>query len=112
MLKKCIARWDQLLSRFVQSRAEQAVLLGALGSLCTASESFADVYEHSLHALYESDAEVLSEAAVLEWADAAEQAADGSDEKRLLKLADKFVTWLREADEEESGSDDDDDDDE
>ncbi|KAK9043556.1 hypothetical protein V6N11_071892 [Hibiscus sabdariffa] len=56
-----------------------------------------DIDEEILHLLY--DKEILQEDAILRWADEKE-GADESD-KMFLKRSEKFIQWLREAEEEE-----------
>ncbi len=55
------------------------------------------------------DKEVLSEEAILAWADE-KQHADAEDRVYLLK-AQKFVEWLREDDDDDDDDDDDEEDD-
>jgi len=98
-IKRCLKRWGALLGRFVQSQADQDVLLATLISVATESDALADVFQHALHALYECDASVLSEEAILRWASAAEAAPCGSPTRALLDSAAPFLTWLQEAEE-------------
>ena len=94
LVKGCLKRWAPLLSRFVHSDAEQRAILEEATALCSrgggSGEAWLEVFEHVLHGLYE--AEVLSEPAVLRWADEAAAAADGSIERRLFRSAENFVT--------------------
>lgn len=60
-IKRCLKRWGALLGRFVQSQADQDVLLATLISVATESDALADVFQHALHALYECDASARSE---------------------------------------------------
>ena len=102
--------WD-LLSKFLKSEDDQVECLLTLEEFCGEEGAFkecqgkhiASSFAKILHLLYDSD--VLTESAVLAWADEKE----GAEEKDLhfLKRAAPFVKWLREA---ESESEDDDDD--
>ncbi|EOD10984.1 hypothetical protein EMIHUDRAFT_459808 [Emiliania huxleyi CCMP1516] len=83
-IKRCLKRWGALLGRFVQSQADQDVLLATLISVATESDALADV---------------LSEEAILRWASAAEAAPCGSPTRALLDSAAPFLTWLQEAEE-------------
>ncbi|KAK8477865.1 hypothetical protein V6N11_013825, partial [Hibiscus sabdariffa] len=61
------------------------------------AKEFAALFPQVLHLLY--DKEILQEDAILRWADEKE-GADESD-KVFLKRSEKFIQWLKEAEEEE-----------
>lgn len=63
-------------------------------------KALAPAFQYVLHALYDKD--VLEEEAILRWADEQQHASEA--EKQLVRQCEKFLTWLREADED---SDDD-----
>jgi len=108
---KHVKRYAPLLSKFLKSEDDQVECLLTLEEFCGEEGAFkecqgkhiASSFAKILHLLYDSD--VLTESAVLAWADEKE----GAEEKDLhfLKRAAPFVKWLREA---ESESEDDDDD--
>jgi translation initiation factor eIF-2B subunit epsilon len=50
-----------------------------------------------LHSLYEND--VVGEDAILEWADSLQN--ESAEDKVFLKQCEKFLTWLKEAEEDE-----------
>lgn len=60
-----------------------------------------------MHYLYERDDDLLSEDAILEWADEAEQ-EDGPEKDMLSHPGTKkFIEWLRTAEEDDDEDDDD-----
>ena len=105
-VKACLGRWGALLARFVQSPTEQDTLLTALVRHCDADETAREIFEHIANALYDCDDDILEEAAIERWAAAAAEEEEGSLPRRLLKQADAFLTWLREADSEDDEDDD------
>ena len=105
-VKACLGRWGALLARFVQSPTEQDTLLAALVRHCEADEAAREIFEHVANALFDCDDDILAEAAIERWAATAAEEDEGSLPRRLLKQADAFLTWLREADEEEDDEDD------
>jgi translation initiation factor eIF-2B subunit epsilon len=107
-VKKHVKRYAPLLAKFLKSEDDQVEVLLTLEEFCAEEGAFKDcqgkhvanAFAKILHLLY--DADVLSESAVLAWADE----KDDAEEKDLvfLKKAAPFVKWLREA---ESESEDD-----
>ena len=100
-MKKHVKRYAPLLAKFLKSEDDQVEVLLTLEEFCAEEGAFKDcqgkqvanAFAKILHLLY--DADVLSESAILAWADE----KDGADEKDLifLKKALPFVKWLREA---------------
>ena len=98
-LKKAIKRWFKpLLSRFVQAASDRTALLEATVEKCAASEPLLEIFEHILMQLYE--VELLPQEPILEWAEAAEEEDEGSDERKCLAKATNMINWLKEDDEE------------
>jgi len=103
-VKKHVKRYAPLLAKFLKSEDDQVEVLLTLEEFCAEEGAFKDcqgkrvanAFAKLLHLLY--DADVLSESAILAWADE----KDGADEKDLvfLKKAAPFVKWLREAESE------------
>ena len=103
-VKKHVKRYAPLLAKFLKSEDDQVEVLLTLEEFCAEEGAFKDcqgkrvanAFAKILHLLY--DADVLSESAILAWADE----KDGADEKDLifLKKAAPFVRWLREAESE------------
>lgn len=105
LVKKCLDRWSPLLARFVQSNTEQACLLKAVGQLAApvaGSVALFEVFTNILKVLYDLD--VLTEDAILTWADGAEGTSQGSAAAILRAQAAGLVNWLREADESSASS--------
>jgi len=114
-VKKHVKRYAPLLAKFLKSEDDQVEVLLTLEEFCAEEGAFKDcqgkhvanAFAKILHLLY--DADVLSESAVLAWADE----KDDAEEKDLvfLKKAAPFVKWLREAEsesEDDESSDDED----
>jgi len=109
VVTRCLARWGALLARFVQSAAEQDVLLTALTRHCDTDVAARGIFEHVTKALYDCDEDLLGEEAIERWAAAAATEEEGSMARELLEQSSAFLTWLREADEDDDDDDDDDD---
>lgn len=104
-LGRLLKRWGRLLSRFVQSAADQDVLLATLISLATEEDALAESFQHVLFAFYDHD--VLPEGAIMRWAEAARGAPAGSPTRSLLAKAEPIITWLQQASEDEDEGEDD-----
>ncbi|KAL3149193.1 hypothetical protein ABBQ32_002021 [Trebouxia sp. C0010 RCD-2024] len=102
--------WAPLLQRFLKSEDEQVELLLTLEEYCEEEGriahsqccTFQAVFQQVLKLLY--DMEVLEEDAIIMWADEKQMATE--DDRKYLKKAATFVSWLREAEAEGSTSDD------
>ena len=103
-LKKCVARWGELLGRFVQTGGDQDALLESLEEACEGSAALGEIFEHALHALYDAEADVLSEEAIERWA-AAAATSESAEVAQLLAQAQPFLTWLREAESDDEDED-------
>jgi len=103
-----LSKWGPLLSRFVDNDEDQTELIYTLEEYCSKDgegyKIFHNLFQFVLHSLYEN--EVVSEDAVLEWAETLQ--AEPAEEQVFLKQCEKFLKWLKEAEEDdESGSGDD-----
>jgi len=106
-----ITRWQDLLQKFLKSEDDQVELLLTFEEYCGGEGDFEHgskeqgegrvytlIFPQVLKVLYDTD--VVSEEAVLQWADEKELADE--EEKVYLKKAEPFIEWLRDAEEEES----------
>lgn len=103
--------WASLLQKFLRSDDDQIEVLLTLEEFCAGEgdfensgekgESFTPIFPQLLKLMYELD--ILSENAILSWAEEKEHASD--HEKRFLELAAPFIAWLEEAEEESSSED-------
>ncbi|TYI46702.1 hypothetical protein E1A91_D13G123000v1 [Gossypium mustelinum] len=94
--------WQKLLKSFLHDIDEEIEVILKFEEMCLESaKEFAALFPQILHLLY--DKEILQEDAILRWADEKE-GADESD-KVFLKRSEKFIQWLREAEEEEEEED-------
>jgi translation initiation factor eIF-2B subunit epsilon len=122
LLRRFAARlteWKPVLRRFLRDEEDQVELLLTLEEYCAGGGAFrgalaagaasaaAAAFAQLLQLLYKED--VLSEEAVLAWADEKE----GADEKdrAYLAKAQAFVDWLREEEDEDEEDEDEEDDD-
>ncbi|KAL4302598.1 hypothetical protein GQ457_10G014180 [Hibiscus cannabinus] len=93
-----ITTWQKLLKSFLHDIDEEIEVILKFEEICLESaKEFSPLFSQILHLLY--DKEILQEDAILRWADEKE-GADESD-KMFLKRSEKFIQWLREAEEEE-----------
>ncbi|XP_047337894.1 translation initiation factor eIF-2B subunit epsilon [Impatiens glandulifera] len=99
-----LTTWQKVLKNYLLSQDEQIEVILKFEEICleTAKE-LSSIFTQVLHFLYDKD--ILQEDAILNWADEKE-GADESD-KVLVKQADKFIQWLKEASEEEDDEEDD-----
>jgi translation initiation factor eIF-2B subunit epsilon len=103
--------WASLLQKFLKNEDDQVEVLLTLEEFCgqegdfeetgEMGEHFVGIFPQLLQLMYELD--ILTEDAVLAWAEEKEHANE--TEKRFLNLAAPFIEWLEEASEEESDSD-------
>ncbi|KAG4111443.1 hypothetical protein ERO13_D13G104600v2 [Gossypium hirsutum] len=97
-----VTTWQKLLKSFLHDIDEEIEVILKFEEMCLESaKEFAALFPQILHLLY--DKEILQEDAILRWADEKE-GADESD-KVFLKRSEKFIQWLREAEEEEEEED-------
>ncbi|XP_020599136.1 translation initiation factor eIF-2B subunit epsilon-like [Phalaenopsis equestris] len=100
---KEIIKWRDLLKHYLKTLDEEieVILKFEEISVETARE-FYPLFSNILSFLY--DKEILSEEAILSWA----QEKEGADEsdKIFTKQSEQFIKWLREASEEEGEEDD------
>ncbi|KAK8541913.1 hypothetical protein V6N13_137506 [Hibiscus sabdariffa] len=93
-----ITKWQKLLKSFLHDIDEEIEVILKFEEMCLESaKEFAALFPQVLHLLY--DKEILQEDAILRWADEKE-GADESD-KVFLKRSEKFIQWLKEAEEED-----------
>ncbi|KAG1674676.1 hypothetical protein FOA52_007200 [Chlamydomonas sp. UWO 241] len=111
-----LSTWQGLLQRFLKVDDDQVELLLTFEEFCGSEGVFEDsqgaafgaVFPQVLQAMY--DADVLSEEALLAWADEKEHA--DKDDRVLLDRSAKFIEWLRTADDDDDEDDELDDDEE
>ena len=107
VLKKMAKRWlKPLLARFIQSNADRSALLESSVSACAPSEALLENFEQLLHLLYDDD--LLPEETILGWAEEAEGADEGDDEKKCFDSAKNMIDWLRSDDDDEEDDEEDD----
>jgi len=114
--RRQLKEWGPLLQRFLRSEDDQVELLLTFEEYCAGEgvfegageqgAAYGDIFEAVLKTLYDED--VLSEDAILSWAD--EKAHADEEEKVYLKKAAKLVEWLRTEDDDDEDDDDEDDD--
>ncbi|KAE8684741.1 uridylate kinase isoform 2 [Hibiscus syriacus] len=93
-----ISKWQKLLKSFLHDIDEEIEVILKFEEMCLESaKEFATLFPQILHLLY--DKEILQEDALLRWADEKE-GADEAD-KVFLKRSEKFIQWLKEAEEED-----------
>ncbi|EOY10659.1 Trimeric LpxA-like enzyme isoform 1 [Theobroma cacao] len=93
-----ITTWQNLLKSFLHDIDEEIEVILKFEEICLESaKEFSPLFAQILHLLYDKD--ILEEDAILRWADEKE-GADESD-KVFVQRAEKFLQWLREAEEEE-----------
>ena len=103
-LKSLLSEWGNLLQRFLKNEDDQVELLLTFEEYCSDDGVFhaengsmcAEGFCQVLQLLY--DSEVISEEAILSWAEEKESAEE--EDKVFLEKARPFVAWLAEADEE------------
>jgi translation initiation factor eIF-2B subunit epsilon len=108
-----LTTWASLLQKFLKNEDDQVEVLLTLEEFCGAEGDFEEtgemgsefvgIFPQLLQVMYELD--ILTEDAVLAWAEEKEHASE--NEKRFLKLAGPFIAWLQEASEEDSSSSED-----
>ncbi|CAG9467533.1 unnamed protein product [Pedinophyceae sp. YPF-701] len=112
-----LKKWKGLVEKFARGEDEQVDLLLTLEEFCSEEGVFSGtgeygaalggVFQEILQLLYSTD--VVSEDALLAWADEKAQATE--DERVWLNRAGAFIEWLKESDEEDDDDDDDEEDD-
>lgn len=100
--------WASLLQKFLKNEDDQVEVLLTLEEFCGGEGDFEEtgefgaefvgIFPQVLQVMYDLD--ILTEDAALAWAEEKEHASE--TEKRFLKLAGPFLTWLQEAESEES----------
>ncbi|XP_048536754.1 translation initiation factor eIF-2B subunit epsilon-like [Triticum urartu] len=99
-----LAKWKDLLRNYTKTVDEEMEILLKFEEMCQdITKEFAPLFSKILPYLYDKD--VVSEDAILRWAEEKEN-ADESD-KVFVKQSDAFIKWLKEAEEEEDDEDDD-----
>jgi translation initiation factor eIF-2B subunit epsilon len=101
-IKADLKRCAPLLKKYLQEHDDQIDAVYTVQEVCEDDPVVAKVFAGVLHQLY--DVDVVSEAAVLAWA----QESKSSDDQTFLKRAAPFLEWLAQAEEEEDEEDDDD----
>ncbi|KAK8933717.1 hypothetical protein KSP39_PZI016047 [Platanthera zijinensis] len=102
---KEIIKWGDLLKHYLTTADEEFEVILKFEDICLGTtRDFSPLFSNILTFLY--DKEILSEKAILSWA----QEKEGADEsdKIFTKQAEQFIKWLREAPEEDEEDDADD----
>ncbi|EGC31039.1 hypothetical protein DICPUDRAFT_40532 [Dictyostelium purpureum] len=92
---KRISSYSPLLVKF-SSEDNQVDLIFKIQDFCDENEQYKSVFQLILHRLYDND--VISEDAILEWAQEIED--DEEDEGFYLKKCTELIKWLKSAEEE------------
>lgn len=100
--------WKVLFTRMVFSEADQVDLLLELQRASVGQEQGGGIFFAAMKALYEVD--IASEEAILKWS--VDGRGTGGEMASVRGTADKFVTWLKEAEEESDDEDEEESDDE
>ncbi|XP_074321165.1 uncharacterized protein LOC141657730 [Silene latifolia] len=96
---KVIRTWKKLLKYYLPSIDEQIEVILKYEEMCLESvKAFFPLFSQVLHLLYSED--IIQEEAILSW-ESEKQGADEAD-RVLLKQAETFIEWLKNASEEES----------
>ncbi|KAF6144038.1 hypothetical protein GIB67_037711 [Kingdonia uniflora] len=96
--KSVIAKWRDLLKQYIENDEEEVEVILKFEEMCLESaKEFSPVFDKILLELYDKD--ILSEDAILLWA-SEKKGADESD-KVFVRQSEKFIKWLKEAEEEE-----------
>ncbi|KAF7086826.1 hypothetical protein CFC21_090086 [Triticum aestivum] len=99
-----LAKWKDLLRNYTKTVDEEMEILLKFEEMCQdITKEFSPLFSKILPYLYDKD--VVSEDAILRWAEEKEN-ADESD-KVFVKQSDAFIKWLKEAEEEEDEEDED-----
>lgn len=96
--KELVAKWQELFSEFIPLETDEVDFVYSVCGLALEREN---LFKHTLmmvDTFYEN--EVLTEDAILKWADGLEESPD-ADDKRILEQCSDFIEWLRDGDEEE-----------
>ncbi|CAI0387211.1 unnamed protein product [Linum tenue] len=93
-----VSKWHKLFEVLAKEVDDQIELIMKFEEMCLEStKEFAPIFSQILYLLYER--EIIGEEAILRWDDERKD-ADESD-RVFVKQSEKFIQWLREADEEE-----------
>ncbi|KAK9673477.1 hypothetical protein RND81_12G169700 [Saponaria officinalis] len=96
---KVITTWKKLLKYYLPSIDEEIEMILKYEEMCLESvKAFCPLFSQVLHLLYSM--EIIQEEAILSW-ESEKLGADEGD-KVLLKQAESFIEWLKNASEEES----------
>lgn len=95
---EALGKWKDLLRNYTKSVDEEMEILLKFEEMCQENtKEFSPLFSKILPYLY--DKEVVSEDAILRWAEEKEN-ADESD-KVFVKQSEAFIQWLKEAEEED-----------
>ena len=116
-LRAAFGKWGRQLKKFVMSEDDEVEMLLVLEEYCDAEEARAaaggpavkvgTIFAQMLKLMYDDDSFPISEEAILSWAD--EKANAEEEDRRYVNKAERFIIWLREAEEESSEGDESDD---
>ncbi|XP_059147407.1 translation initiation factor eIF-2B subunit epsilon-like [Physella acuta] len=102
--QKNIDRYSTLLCKYIKNNETQLAALNGLGDYVLRNSDLRSKLPQLVNFLY--DADILSESAVLKWYNSTPFTPDKAQRHAFLKnLMQKFVDWLKNAEEESSDSD-------
>jgi len=101
-MRNMLKRWKDLFTRFITTPDDQAELIYSLEDFCEKNKFFEKYFTVILQILYDSD--IIEEDTILQWAERVKD-SDSKEEEKYIKQADKFLQWLREAEEDDEEED-------
>lgn len=99
-MMKYVVSYAELFTPFCKKRSAELVLMKTMLEFIQEDPDLEKAFMPTCQALYEHDANVLGEEAIIEWYDAAVKSGD-EDNAPYIKHMAPFVEWLQEADEDD-----------
>jgi len=96
--KDILTQWSPLFLKFMLDQQDQVEVIYHIQEYCEKNDKMEKKFQLILHTLYQND--VLDEASIFSWADEQEK-ADSAENKRFLLQCEKFLNWLKEAEEDD-----------